>query len=164
MNRLIIGTALIAMLGACAGTPPIAPATDAKTSAKAASATSTVPAYKDPGNVLSQKRSVYFEVDNYTVKDQFHVMANAHAKYLSANRGQKIRIEGNTDENGSSEYNLALGQKRAHAVQKVMTLLGVQESQIEAVSFGEEKPKAAGHDETSWMENRRADIKYGDEK
>jgi peptidoglycan-associated lipoprotein len=88
----------------------------------------------------------------------------AHAKYLGSNPDQKIRIEGNADENGSREYNLALGQKRAQAVKKVMTILGVKENQIEAISWGEERPKAAGHDESAWKENRRADIKYGNEK
>jgi len=84
----------------------------------------------------------------------------AHARYLREHPEVKVRIEGNADERGSSEYNLALGQQRSSGVQKVMTLLGVPESRIEAVSLGKEKPKATGHDETSWSENRRSDIVY----
>lgn len=172
MNRLIITTSLVALLSACATSQTTAPVTDsAKASAKGTNSIASaqirqsgLPPYMDPKNVLSQKRSVYFDVDEYTVRGQFLSTADAHAKYLSANRGQKIRIEGNADENGSREYNLALGQKRAHAVRKVMTMFGVQENQIEAVSFGEEKPKITGHNETSWAENRRADIRYTDEK
>jgi peptidoglycan-associated lipoprotein len=81
-----------------------------------------------------------------------------NAKYLRENPSVRIRIEGNCDERGSREYNVALGQRRAEAVMKTLTLLGVAESRIEAISYGEEKPRAAGHDETSWAENRRGDV------
>jgi peptidoglycan-associated lipoprotein len=84
----------------------------------------------------------------------------AHAKYLSQNRSRRVRVEGNTDERGSREYNLALGQRRADAVKQMMQLLGASGDQIETLSFGEEKPKASGHDESAWQENRRADIRY----
>ncbi len=84
----------------------------------------------------------------------------AHSRYLTGDRGRKIVIQGNTDERGGREYNLALGQKRAEAVRRSMSLLGVQETQMEAVSFGKEKPKAQGSDEAAWAENRRADIVY----
>lgn len=114
---------------------------------------------KDPANILS-KRSVYFELDSNIVRDEFKPMVQAHARYLQQNRGQKVTIQGNTDERGSREYNIALGQRRADAVKQMMTLLGAQSEQIETVSFGEEKPKAAGSDEQSWAENRRADIVY----
>jgi peptidoglycan-associated lipoprotein len=113
----------------------------------------------DPKGVLA-KRSVYFDYDSYVVKDEFKPLVEAHAKYLSANKGRKILIQGNTDERGGREYNLALGQKRAEAVRKAMALSGVSESQIEAVSLGKEKPKATGSDEASWAENRRSDIVY----
>ncbi len=87
-------------------------------------------------------------------------MVEAHAKYLAANKARKVLIQGNTDERGGSEYNLALGQKRAEAVRKSLSLLGVPEAQLEAVSLGKEKPKALGSDEAAWAENRRADIVY----
>jgi peptidoglycan-associated lipoprotein len=113
----------------------------------------------DPQGVLA-KRSIYFDLDSYTVKDEFKPVLEAHARYLNSNKTRQIVIQGNTDERGGREYNLALGQKRAEAVRRAMTLLGVQESQLEAVSFGKEKPKAQGSDEAAWAENRRADIAY----
>lgn len=119
-----------------------------------------MPAYQDPANLLAQKRSVYFENDLYGLSDEYKPMVQAHAAYLAGHRNQKVRIEGNADENGSREYNLALGQRRAAAVRNALLLLGVADAQVEAVSWGKERPKAAGHDETAWAENRRADIKY----
>ena len=117
---------------------------------------------RDPANILS-KRSVYFDYDSFVVKDEFRPLVEAHARYLVANRGTRMIIQGNTDERGSREYNIALGQKRADAVKRTMTLLGAQEAQIETVSFGKEKPKNPGHDESAWAENRRADIVYSGE-
>jgi len=115
----------------------------------------------DPKNILS-RRSVYFDFDSYIIKDEFKPSVAAHAKYLAQHRSAQMRIEGSADERGSREYNLALGQKRADAVKQMMQLLGASPAQIETVSFGEEKPKAMGHDEAAWAENRRADIKYKD--
>jgi peptidoglycan-associated lipoprotein len=105
-------------------------------------------------------RSVYFDFDSYVVKPEFNQLVTTHAKYLEAHKARKVLIQGNTDERGGSEYNLALGQKRAEAVRKSMAALGVTEGQMEAVSFGKEKPKATGHDEAAWAQNRRADIVY----
>jgi len=119
----------------------------------------TVDPLNDPKNILS-KRSVYFDYDSYSVKDEFKPLVSAHAKFLTDNRGRKIVIQGNTDERGSSEYNLALGQRRADAVKKMMQLLGVSDGQIETVSFGKEKPKSQGKDESAYAENRRDDIVY----
>jgi len=113
----------------------------------------------DPQGVLA-KRSIYFDLDSYSVKDEFKPVLEAHARYLNSNKSRQIVIQGNTDERGGREYNLALGQKRAEAVRRALTLLGVQENQMEAVSFGKEKPKALGGDEAAWAENRRADIAY----
>jgi peptidoglycan-associated lipoprotein len=113
----------------------------------------------DPQGILA-KRSIYFDLDSYTVKDEFKPVVEAHARYLTANKTRKIVIQGNTDERGGREYNLALGQKRAEAVRKSLSLLGVSDTQMEAVSFGKEKPKATGSDEAAWAENRRADIAY----
>ena len=117
---------------------------------------------KDPANILS-KRSVYFDFDKYVVKDEYRPMVDAHAAYLNNNRSARVLIQGNTDERGSREYNLALGQKRAEAVRKALAVNGVQDGQMEAVSFGEEKPRSTGTTEADYAENRRADIVYGDE-
>ena len=111
-------------------------------------------------NGMLAKRSVYFDFDSYVVKDEFKPVIEAHSQYLIKNTDRKIVIQGNTDERGGSEYNLALGQKRAEAVRRALNLLGVADSQIEAVSFGKEKPKATGSNEAAWAENRRADIAY----
>ena len=113
----------------------------------------------DPQGILA-KRSIYFDLDSYTVKDEFKSVVEAHARYLVAHQNRKVVIQGNTDERGGSEYNLALGQKRAEAVRRALVLLGVSDSQVEAVSFGKEKPKALGSDEAAYAENRRADIAY----
>lgn len=113
----------------------------------------------DPSSVLS-KRSIYFDLDRYDVSEQYRSLVNAHAKFLVENRQFKILIQGNTDERGSREYNLSLGQRRADGVKQMMVLLGVREDQIESVSLGEEKPKAEGSNEAAWAENRRADILY----
>lgn len=113
----------------------------------------------DPQGVLA-KRSVYFDYDSFVVKGEYRTVVENHAKYLVAHKDRKVIIQGNTDDRGGAEYNLALGQKRAEAVRKALVLLGVSESQVEAVSFGKEKPKALGSDEASFAENRRADIAY----
>jgi peptidoglycan-associated lipoprotein len=117
---------------------------------------------RDPNNILS-KRSVFFDYDSNAVKDEYKGLVQAHSRYLGDKRDSKIRIEGNCDERGSREYNLALGQRRAESVKKMMTVLGVGDGRIETVSYGEEKPMAPGHDEQSWSQNRRADIKYAGE-
>ena len=117
---------------------------------------------RDPNNVLS-RRSVYFDFDSFVVKDEYRPLVEAHARYLQQNRNARMTVQGNTDERGSREYNIALGQKRADSVKRMMMLLGATENQIETVSFGKEKPKNAGHDEAAWAENRRDDILYSGE-
>lgn len=102
---------------------------------------------------------IYFDYDSFTVRSEFQSAVDAHSRFLTSNKARKIAIEGHTDERGGREYNLALGQKRADAVAKSMTLLGASESQIEAVSFGKERPVSEGHDEAAWAQNRRAEIK-----
>ena len=119
-----------------------------------------LPAYLDPNSSIYKNRSVYFDFDKYTVKPEFDALVADHGKFLAANPNVAIKVEGNTDDRGGAEYNLALGQKRAEAVRKSMTALGVAEGQIEAVSLGKEKPKAEGHNEEAWAQNRRADIVY----
>jgi peptidoglycan-associated lipoprotein len=113
----------------------------------------------DPKGVLA-KRSVYFDLDSYAVRDDGKAIVENHSAYLNKNKSRKVLIQGNTDERGGTEYNLALGQKRAEAVRKAMSAMGVAETQMEAVSLGKEKPKALGSNEAAWAENRRADIVY----
>ena len=113
----------------------------------------------DPNSPLA-KRSIYFDFDSFTIKDEFRPVVEAHARFLVANTARKVVVQGNTDERGSREYNLALGQKRSEAVRRSLISLGVADAQIEAVSFGEEKPKATGSDESAFAENRRADLAY----
>ncbi len=103
---------------------------------------------------------IYFNFDSYVVKPEFQSVIEAHAKYLTANKSRKMAIEGHTDERGGREYNLALGQKRAEAVRRALGLLGVTDSQVEAVSFGKEKPAISGFDEAAMAKNRRAEINY----
>jgi len=114
----------------------------------------------NPQSPLAQQRSVYFEFNSYVVPDQYRSLVEMHSSYLTSHAQQKIRIEGNADARGSSEYNLALGQRRSDAVARMMTLLGVHSDQIEAISFGKERPKALGNTEADYAENRRADIVY----
>lgn len=121
--------------------------------------TGNVDPLNDPKGVLAN-RSVYFDFDSYAVRADGKPVVENHSAYLTKNTGRKVLIQGNTDERGGTEYNLALGQKRAEAVRKAMNTLGVSDSQLEAVSLGKEKPKATGHDESAWAENRRADIVY----
>ena len=104
-------------------------------------------------------RIVYFDFDSYTVRDDGRPVVEAHARLLTANRARKMTVEGHTDERGGREYNLALGQKRAEAVVRALTLLGATDAQLEAVSFGEERPSAQGSDEAAWAKNRRAELK-----
>ena len=180
MRKWIIALVVIAALAGCKSTDTqeAAPVEDRATAdaAKAADGATTkgvgtsgvtgtagstaMPPHKDPANMLSQKRSVYFDYDQFTIKDEFKATVEAHAKYLQGNRSLRMVLQGNTDERGTREYNIALGQRRADAVKKLLVLLGANEVQIESVSFGKEKPRREGHDEASWAENRRVDIVY----
>jgi len=117
---------------------------------------------KDPASPLS-KRSVFFDFDSYVVKPEYRSMLEAHAGYLQSKRDARIILQGNADERGSREYNLALGQKRAEAVRRALAVLGVSDSQMEAISFGEEKPRSEASTEEAYAENRRTDVVYGDE-
>ncbi len=176
MKKIALYLATLALAAACASNEPKTspPVTDRSTgttqptqpgtgTARTQPAQPSQPVagnpLRDPNNILS-KRSVYFDYDSNAVKDEFRNLVQAHARYLQDKREAKIRIEGNCDERGSREYNLALGQRRAEAVKRMMTVMGVPEARIETVSFGEEKPVANGHDEASWSQNRRADIRY----
>ena len=162
------------LLAACSSVPldePAAPVVDKSQDTAAAGADpravakvdttggKAVDPLNDPANPLS-KRSVYFDFDSFNVKPEYQGVVEAHGRYLAANKARNIVIEGNTDERGGREYNLALGQKRAEAVKQRLQLLGVGDRQIETVSFGKEKPKALGSTEEAWAQNRRADIVY----
>ncbi len=114
---------------------------------------------QDPNNILS-RRSVYFDFDSYTVKGEYRDLVLAHAAYLRDKPNAQVLLQGNTDERGSREYNLALGQRRANSVRDILLLSGARDQQVEAVSLGKEKPRALGHDEAAWSENRRTDILY----
>ena len=179
LMRLAICAAAAIVLAACASTPleeqPAAPVTDAGAGGAAkpgagtadpravarvdASSAKGMDPLNDPASPLS-KRSIYFDFDSFVVKPEYQGTVEAHGKFLVANPTRRVTIEGHADERGSREYNLALGQKRADAVKSRLRLLGVPESQMESVSFGEEKPRATGGDEAAWAENRRADLNY----
>ena len=178
MQKVALYLAIAAVLAAC-GSKEVkqdVPVTDRSTAVPPTASTSpgssttgvqtsriTADPLRDPSNILS-KRSVYFDFDSNAVKDEYRNVVQAHSKYMTGDkRDSRIRIEGNCDERGSREYNLALGQRRAESVKKVMTVLGVQDGRIETISFGEEKPASQGHDEAAWAQNRRADIKYAGE-
>jgi peptidoglycan-associated lipoprotein len=171
MKNILICASAAVLLGACAATPPAPPASvapvahtpqafAAKPVAAAAMPAPALPPYKDPTNILYKERTVYFDFDSYLVKPIYDIALIAHSRFLSTAPSVKIRVEGNTDERGGTEYNLALGQKRAEALKKVLVVRGAKESQIEAISYGKEKPKTAGHDEAAWSQNRRAEIVY----
>jgi len=160
----------VAVLAACSSVPldeeptgtPGSTGTPSGTGGGAGAA-STRPVAQDPFNPrspLAQHRSVYFEFDSYVVPEQYRSLVEMHASYLRGNSQQTIRIEGNADARGGSEYNLALGQRRSDAVARMLTLLGVGANQIEAISFGKERLRALGTTEADHAENRRADIIY----
>lgn len=176
MKKILISILLVNLLAACASdkskeavnepaaTPAVAEAPAAAATADTAQ-TATAPAVADAAATAASaeaaalaNRSVFFPFDVDTVQAADRATVQAHGEYLKKNKNAKVRVEGNADERGSSEYNLALGQRRANNVKKLLVLSGAKASQIETVSFGEEKPRAAGHDESSWSQNRRADI------
>lgn len=188
MNKQLVGSVLLAvLLAACSGkqvkqepkaavedkSPATAQTTEStKDSTAATTGAETAPMtdqsmsanpLKDPNNVLS-KRSVYFDFDSDEVKSEYRALVEAHAKYLSEHADAKVMLQGNADDRGSREYNLALGQRRAVAVKKVMNVLNVNDRQIETVSYGEEKLRCTDQNEACWAENRRVDIIYSGEE
>jgi Outer membrane protein and related peptidoglycan-associated (lipo)proteins len=151
--------AIAASLAACSSVPLDQAGTSTGAGADGA-ATGQIMDPFNPQSPLAQQRSVYFEFDSYTVPEQYRGLVEMHAGYLRNNTQQRIRIEGNADARGGAEYNLALGQRRSEAVARMMGLLGVNAGQIEAISFGKERPRALGNTEADYAENRRADIVY----
>ncbi len=170
-SMLVSTLIAVAALAACSSTPletPKAPVTTAQPTPPAGSsggaatsnvATVTIDPLDDPKGALAG-RSIYFAYDDFSVDPKYQPLIQAHGQYIGSHGAAQIRVEGNTDERGSREYNLSLGDKRAQIVAKQLVLMGAKQSQIEAVSYGEERPKAEGHDEAAWAENRRADIRY----
>jgi peptidoglycan-associated lipoprotein len=180
MNKILIAVLMAAFVAGCQTTSTTAPVED---KSGTAGTTATTPGganttgtqsgnvagrntgmdpLHDPNSPLA-KRSIYFDFDSFTVADQYKPTVEAHAKYLQQTRTARVTLQGHADERGSREYNIALGQKRADAVKRMMTLMGVQDAVIETVSFGKEKPRNMGHDEAAWAENRRVDIVYSGE-
>lgn len=179
MHPFVLRLAILAplVLGACSSTP-IAPAnTTAPASSsqpagsgagtsQASSAVSPVNASDPsasqlgPNALLGRERSVYFGFDDAVVRSEYAALVQRHGEYLQHNPALKVVVQGNTDERGGSEYNLALGQRRAEAVRATLAVYGVKDSQVEAISFGKERPAASGHDEAAWQKNRRADLVY----
>ncbi|WP_126444014.1 peptidoglycan-associated lipoprotein Pal [Sulfuricystis multivorans] len=174
-SLLVASLITLALLAGCGSQPP-APEQAAAgvesrtpgpvTSTSPVDTASTDPyslaALKDPKSPLS-KRSIYFDFDSYAIKDEYQTLIGHHAQFLIKNPQMKMLIQGNADERGSREYNLALGQKRAEAVKKALVLLGVKEAQLEAVSLGEEKPVCLDASEECWAKNRRGDMLYSGE-
>ena len=173
MKQLAIPALVALLIAGCSSTPSGPEQSGAPVETRDGSKIATVTAgdvsgaklpreLTDPKSILS-KRSVYFDYDKFDVKPEYKDLVTAHAKFLANNRQFKMLIQGNTDERGSREYNLALGQKRSDAIKKMLTLLGAREDQVESVSLGEEKPKNDGHDDAAWAENRRGDMLYSGE-
>lgn len=180
MKKIVLASVLAALLGGCASgvkldTPPVedksgtpvSPLSGANADAgKNGLTTSRDVAAVDLGKTGQEKmgpagdRIVFFDYDSFIVKSEYQALLDTQARYLKADRSRKSVVEGHTDERGGREYNLALGQKRAEAVRRAMGLLGVADAQVEAVSFGKEKPLATGADEASLAKNRRAEVTY----
>jgi peptidoglycan-associated lipoprotein len=147
------------LAGAGSAAARVAPNAGATTGQAAQSTVTPVDVGRNDAATQNVGRIVYFDFDSFAVKDEFRAVVENNARRLSTDRKRRVLVEGHTDERGGREYNLALGQKRAEAVVKSLTLLGVQDGQVEAVSFGKEKPAATGNSETAWSQNRRAELK-----
>ncbi len=175
MRKWILGLFAAALIAGCSSTPTQdeAPVEDggvttagvsssgvsgAAGSGATGAGAATVPP-KGVAGPLSQ-RVVQFDYDAFVVKDEYRPVVEAHAKFLQANRNAKVTLHGHTDERGTREYNIALGQRRADAVRRMMVLFGATEAQIETVSFGKEKPRNPASHEAAWAENRRVEIVY----
>lgn len=165
-NKLFLISMIIGSLSACTSTKDGADAGDA-TANGASDGHSTVggdTSFKghpldNPDSLLS-KRTVYFDFDKSQVRSDDRDIVLAHAEYLASHPNAKVILEGHADERGTREYNIALGERRAKAVSKLMVLQGVSPSQIEVISFGEERPVSSSHNESSWSVNRRVEILY----
>ena len=172
LKRTIYSLAIVALIAGCSsGTkldaPPVSDsggmAGGAGPGGGAASGVAPVtidPNARNAQGPVGVARIIYFDFDSYTIKPEYQSVIDGHARFLKANPQRRVSIEGHTDERGGREYNLALGQKRSEAVRRALGLLGVGDSQVEAVSFGKEKPAVPGSSEDAWAQNRRAEIAY----
>ena len=169
LKRTIYSLAIVALIAGCSSGTKLndAPVTDGRAGAGGAggSASGVAPVTIDPNARNAQgpvgvARIIYFDFDSYTIKPEFQALIDGHARFLKANPQRRVSIEGHTDDRGGREYNLALGQKRSEAVRRALGLLGVGDAQVEAVSFGKEKPAATGATEDAFAQNRRAEIAY----
>jgi peptidoglycan-associated lipoprotein len=158
--RSLTLAALTAALAACSSVPLDQQAGTSTGTGADGTSTGQVMDPFNPQSPLAQQRSVYFEFDSYTIPEQYRSMVEMHSGYLRSNPQQRIRVEGHADARGGSEYNLALGQRRSEAVSRMMNLLGVDAGQIEAISFGKERPRSTGSTDADYAENRRADVVY----
>jgi peptidoglycan-associated lipoprotein len=176
MKRLVFSLVVSAVLAGCGSTVPLndVPVSDA--TANPVSSTSgdgSAAGVKNGGvapvdlgqsgtqaGLPSAKRIVYFDYDSFIIKPEYQALISENARLIMGQSSRKVAIEGHTDETGGREYNLALGQKRAEAVVGALTVLGVSKNQLEAVSFGKEKPAVPGNDEAAYSKNRRAEIRY----
>ena len=170
MQKSVVAVSLLLVLSACASSPKSNPApTPAPPPAAAASSpsTGTVSDSDAESKKLAaqlqdlQKKSVYFDFDKYVVEPTYRDVLQQQGDFLKAHGNETVTLQGNADERGSNEYNLALGEKRANAVRKYLELWGVSERQIKILSLGEEKPRLTCHEEKCWKENRRVDFVYG---
>ncbi|CAN5430517.1 peptidoglycan-associated lipoprotein Pal [soil metagenome] len=173
LKRTIYSLAIVALIAGCSSgtklndTPVVdrTAGTAGQMGGSGGAASGVAPVTIDPNaqnaaGPVGVARIIYFDYDSYTVKADFQSLIDGHARFLKANPQRRVSIEGHTDDRGGREYNLALGQKRSEAVRRALTLLGVRDAQIEAVSFGKEKPAATGSGESVWAQNRRAEISY----
>ena len=160
--RALVATALSLMLFACSKTPTRPPEASPQAEGKPMAPKALDPR-ADPANPLS-KCSVYFDSESLTIKMEYQAIIQAHAGYLLSHAKLQMRLEGHTDERGSREYNVALGQRRAESVLGVMSRAGAPVERIEAVSWGEENPRSIEHDKAAWDQNRRVDVIYSDER
>ncbi len=168
MKKMFLLFALVATLAGCAsGVKLDAPAVEDR-SGTAASSVSSLDARSMSGmnagdikpGPAGVSNVIYFDYDSFVVKPEFQSVLEAHARFMKANKNLRANLEGHTDERGGSEYNLALGQKRSEAVRRALSVLGISDNQMEAVSYGKEKPSAQGADEAAFAKNRRAEIIY----
>jgi peptidoglycan-associated lipoprotein len=169
----LLAAATLATLGACSTTKLDTPVpVESRTGSSAGSGSSgansagtsqsavTPVDLSKSANDAGTGRVVYFDFDSFALKDEYRPTVDAYARALNADRKKRVAVEGHTDERGGREYNLALGQKRAEVVARSMTLLGATDTQVEAVSFGKERPAVQGSDEAAWAKNRRAELNY----
>ncbi len=171
MKKIFLLFAVVATLAGCAsGVKLDAPTVEDRTGSAASSSVSSLDARSMGGmnagagdikpGPAGVSNVIYFDYDSFVVKPEFQSVLEAHARFMKANKNLRANLEGHTDERGGSEYNLALGQKRSEAVRRALSVLGISDNQMEAVSYGKEKPSAQGADEAAFAKNRRAEIIY----